>query len=388
MSNIYEEYYEVDASGNEMYATVLGGDEILAQDLSTGEKIYARDSSQDERYPKTKDGKEIMAQTPNGFKYAKKVSGKQFYPKTSLGEEYVIETENTISYIKNTDGSFNYPLDQSGYPKYPKHPVTNSEVYLTNLTGLPIIGKDREGNERYAVDFEGNQYYPEGDIIAYDRFNHPVYAITNTSKVIYKTNADGDEYYFKIPKTSDDWYGVFLDRYAKDTNGDDIYPQVVYNITMNKEILLNDKYAKTHLKTIIYPFDEYGNEYTRTPEDDKIVDEETYYPRGYPITNDNKIIVPSITKEQKTQPYLLKTGYPPIKEENIVGMLKTTNNEYRNYLTNIISSRKSRSTRKEYFFKPKQFPVFPSKTNWSLGLIITSLVLIVLVFMYRLLFAK
>lgn len=392
MADYYEEYYETDTFGNEVYAKVLTGDEFFAKDLNTGDPKYAVDNSNNQTYPHMNDGKEIVAKTSTSFKYAEKASGKEFYPKTESGDEYA---EDLINLILDPFGIIKYPLDNKGTPFYPRDPLTNWEFYREDSTGTPIIGTDENGNQVYAKTSSGNEFYPKGDGIALDRNKVPTYAVSKTFKVIYKRDVDGNEYYFKDPKTFNDIvknHEKPLDRYAKDRYGGEIYPyEIMDPITEdNRQILIGDMYAKTQLGTVMYPLDEYGNEYTIIPEEN-VPDEEKYYPIGYPITNDNKIIVPGIGENLVA--YFSETLEPSIKEEDIVGKLKTSNNKYTNYITNVTAPRISRGLKKEYFTQPLKLPLpAPNlsfrQTNWSLGLLIATLVLIALIFMYRFLFAK
>ncbi|GFR05371.1 hypothetical protein TNCT_240051 [Trichonephila clavata] len=89
---------------------------------------------------------------------------------------------------------------------------------------------------------------------------------------------------------------VLLDQYAKTRNGKEIYPIQVTHQTARryKEVILNEKYATTDLQEAKYPLHEYGNEYTLEIPADIAGKEKDYFPRGYPITNDNWVFVPEV----------------------------------------------------------------------------------------------
>ncbi|GFY06387.1 uncharacterized protein TNCV_3651741 [Trichonephila clavipes] len=139
---------------------------------------------------------------------------------------------------------------------------------------------------------------------------------------------------------------VLLDRYAKTRHGEEIYPIQMTNQTarLYKEVILNEKYAKTNLQKAKYPLDEYGNEYTLEIPIQIEGKEKDYFPQGYPITNDNWVIVPEVDGKEFLSDQLL----PKVETNNIIGKLYRESKNYRDYVTHVKSTRFSRAARQTY----------------------------------------
>lgn len=400
MTEIYY-YYETDANGDEIYRKNSEGDEYyvttpVPQDIFAktrdGRLKYAVDHSGNEIYPKHPLVKNEFMITFAPYKaYAKDASGRERYPKTLLGDENFLlddtykpiyaRNENLESYypknkegdefmaadtfIQNEDGTIVYPLNKFGLPIYEKK--DNVELYHVDEKGLLSIGKDITGNQVYAKNELGDEYYPPNNQFAYTLDNVPIYAKNSLGEVIYPKTAEGDEYYISNVKTNS---VLLANRYAKDKEGNEIYPE---------GLIIGRKYARNNLDEVEYPLDVYGNEWTLRPSTLPL-DESVIFPNGYPITNDGWVIVPKINNE----PYLSNTMHPQVQDENVVGLL-FRNAEVYDYLTNVRSSRKSKSAFIEYSKLPRvkvpnpQAPLFNIKLaesiNWATGLLLTTLVI-------------
>lgn len=240
---------------------------------------------------------------------------------------------------------FTWPIENNNptYPKnggdeaYPK--VNNEDLILELPTGM-----------RYAKKQDGDEIYPKnsnGD----HKFINSLYALDKNQKPIFPKYANGDEFYVE------DGYGNCvtiangkpLERYAK-TKQTEIYPYEFIGLGMNREVILNT-YAKDTKGVLFYPMDEYGNEYTVAMRSGQQFDEAKSFPAGYPITNDNYVILSNVNN----QPHVLGAAVQPKMEvKNIVGKLFRSETGYNDYLTDVQNtSRKSRSSAKEYIYLEK-----------------------------------
>ncbi|GFQ99857.1 uncharacterized protein TNCT_226741 [Trichonephila clavata] len=141
-----------------------------------------------------------------------------------------------------------------------------------------------------------DEYYPMNGEFARDQNGTPQYARTSDGEVIFPLDAKGNESYLKDNGESHVIHvdNMLLDRYIKTKNGKEMYPIQMIKPTRFKEVILNEKYAKTALQEAKYPLDEYGNEYTLKIPADIAGKEKDYFPLGYPITNDCFIIIPEV----------------------------------------------------------------------------------------------
>ncbi|GFQ68500.1 uncharacterized protein TNCT_322791 [Trichonephila clavata] len=154
------------------------------------------------------------------------------------------------------------------------------------MDGSVLWGVDQNGNQRYAKKENGDEYYPMNGEFARDQNGTPQYARTSDGEVIFPLDAKGNESYLK-------------------DNGES---HVIH-------VILNEKYAKTALQEAKYPLDEYGNEYTLKIPADIAGKEKDYFPLGYPITNDNFIIIPEVNGKKIISDQL----FPNVQVTNITG---------------------------------------------------------------------
>ncbi|GFW11833.1 uncharacterized protein TNCV_4100441 [Trichonephila clavipes] len=247
--------------------------------------------------------KETFIATGYAYTYAKDASGKSIYLLDTNGNQIALPKLGEIvfgDYIYNKDGTIKFPLNREGDPKYETDQNTNDQVYFIKAERSINWGMDKKGNQRYAKRKNGDEYYPANREVAYHHSGSPQYARTSDGNVLFPLDVELNNSYIK-DNTNGDSHVIYigddlLDRYAKTKNGEEIYPIEITNQTTRryKEVILNGKYAKTKLQDEKYPLDEYGNEYTLEIPIQVPGKEKDYFPRGYPITNDNWVIVPEI----------------------------------------------------------------------------------------------
>ncbi|GFR12918.1 uncharacterized protein TNCT_328091 [Trichonephila clavata] len=344
-------YYAKDKDQNEFYPVV--NDEELA--ISSIIRIYAKDAKGNQKYPRDKEGNEkaLPRLDLRSWQYATDKEGNAFYPKNKFGKEVLYG-----DYIQRKDGSIQYPLTEDGNPEYEIDYTTRDEYYFIKKDESINWGEDINGNQRYAKKANGDEYYPPNGELAYDHSGSPQYARTEDGQVIFPLDVEGNECYIK-----DDSKGgshvmymddVLLERYAKTKTGEEVYPVEITNQSTRsyKEVILNGEYARTHLEEVKYPLDEYGNEYTlELPPAGKVKDsfpEGYYFPLGYPITNDNWVIVPEVDGKE----YISDLLWPKVQANNIIGKLYRDGKNFRDYVTDVKSTRLSRAARQKY----KTFP--------------------------------
>ncbi|GFQ84604.1 hypothetical protein TNCT_738571 [Trichonephila clavata] len=314
-------YYAKDKDRNEIYP-------VVNNKVQTIPFLYAKDASGNDTYPTDLHGNEfpIPEQGTGGFMYATDKDGNAFYPIDNIGKEMTYG-----KYIYKKDGYIQYPLNRVGHPEYETDDTRNGEVYVFKMDGSINWGVDKEGNQRYAKKENGDEYYPANGEFACDPSGSPQYARTSDGEVIFPLDAEGNESYLKDDGESPVIYmgDVLLDRYAKTKDGEEIYPIQVINPTRFKEVILNEKYAKTALKEAKYPLDEYGNDYAIST--DIAGKEKDYFPLGYPITNDCWVIIPEVNGKKIISDQL----FPKVQATNITGMLYREDKNYRDYVTKI-----------------------------------------------------
>ncbi|GBO23293.1 hypothetical protein AVEN_179026-1 [Araneus ventricosus] len=349
-------YYIKDSSESEMYCRKQNGDEYyLPTDdpervyaLNTKiQKLYAQESSGKELYAEINDEPIIIGNKEESPQYAKNESGSDYYP-TKNGK-------NITAFDAND--KVIYACDEKSQPFYPRDEHENeyavNNTLIANNEGTKFIhprdvnGKSQrntDGDEIYPKDTNSHQYYP-GDI-AFSKDNLPLYAYTKDGKIIFETNSIGDETYFANPDDLTDVMttstGEHLQRYAQTVEGEEIYPKLTVNVSpfCQMEIILNDTHATDSNDKPKYPLDINGNEYTMNPIG---TDPDKVFPLGYPITNDEKIIVPNVNNEP------LLGIVPGVSLSDIEGLIRP-NWPYNanDYVTSIKSTRPSRS--------PRQYP--------------------------------
>ncbi|GFR16624.1 uncharacterized protein TNCT_246641 [Trichonephila clavata] len=266
------------------------------------------------------------------------------------------------------------------------------------MDGSVHWGVDQNGNQRYAKKENGDEYYPMNGEFARDQNGTPQYARTSDGEVIFPLDAKGNESYLKDNGESHVIHvdNVLLDRYIKTKNGEEMYPIQMMKPTHFKEVILNEKYAKTALQEAKYPLDEYGNEYTLKIPADIAGKEKDYFPLGYPITNDNFIIIPEVNGKKIISDQL----FPNVQVTNITGILYREDKNYRDYVTNLKSTRLSRAADKGYMVvainnvvqggnaKPlkKHSPKISYSLRWSLIGIVILILLAIVYCLYKFLF--
>ncbi|GFR14699.1 uncharacterized protein TNCT_490232 [Trichonephila clavata] len=417
--------YPKDPSGNEMYLTDYEGNEFYLIDkkqvfaIKEGKRYYAKDKDENEfypvvnnkvqtipflyakdalgneKYPQDKHGNELPLpeQGTGVWIYAKDKDGNAFYPTDNTGKEV-----KYAKYIYKKDGYVKYPLNREGHPEYETDDTTNDEVYVIKKDGSINWGMDKHGNQRYAKKENGDEYYPENGEFACDHSGSPQYARTSDGEVIFPLDAERNESYLKDNEGSHVIHmgNVFLDRYAKTKNGEEMYPIQMTNPTRFKEVILNEKYAKTALQEAKYPLDEYGNEYTLKISIDIAGKEKEYFPLGYPITNDNLVIVPEVNGKE----FISDQWLPQVQAKNIIGKLYREDKKYGDYVTNVRSKRRTRAAMHGYLTmginnvvhgvnaKPlnKKLPNISHQLNWSLIGIVILVLLAVVFFLYKFFF--
>ncbi|GFQ90133.1 uncharacterized protein TNCT_734631, partial [Trichonephila clavata] len=282
-------------------------DEELA--ISSIIRIYAKDAKGNQKYPRDKEGNEkaLPRLDLRSWQYATNKERNAFYPKNKFGKEILYG-----DYIQRKDGSIQYPLTEDGNPEYEIDYTTRDEYYFIKKDESINWGEDINGNQRYAKKQMG------------------------TSIILRMEN---------WPMTI---------RICQNQNWRRSYPVEITNQSTRsyKEVILNGEYARTNLEEVKYPLDEYGNEYTlELPPAGKVKDsfpEGYYFPLGYPITNDNWVIVPEVDGKE----YISDLLWPKVQANNIIGKLYRDGKNFRDYVTDVKSTRLSRAARQKY----KTFP--------------------------------
>ncbi|KAF8784204.1 Capsid-associated protein Vp91 like protein [Argiope bruennichi] len=365
-------YYAKDAddvSGSEIYCRKLNRDECYLP-TDNPERIYARNEKNEKRYARGNNGREIYAEIKEEPIVIRNKEDNPIYAKNELKSEYYPMKNGKDIVFRGKEHMVIYACDQKGQEFYPKDERGNEysvdNIFIGNEDGTKVIhprdvnGKsmiypyqlydgtypferDSDGDEIYPVDINGNQYYP-GDV-AHTKDNLPLYAYSKDGEIIYETNSNGDEIYLSNPDDLTDVIlvknGNQLPRYAITHDGEEIYPKYTISIRPFRQIemILNNQYAKDSVGRPKYPLDFNGNEYTLHPISNDI---DKVFPIGYPITNDEKIIIPNINDE----PYFIKETDSMVTVNNIDGIIRENwpvGNK--DYVTNIKSTRKSRALR-------------------------------------------
>lgn len=332
-------YYKTDENGKEIYEMV-NGEPIFAEKPGVG-PIYARDEEGNEYYPNSIYGIQEVFLVRNGIPvYAVDKYNQPFYPKRK-GRDHILKP---IGPIRNSTGCVKYPLDEWGEPIYPE--IDNTKFYYDGR----CVGLNKAGNPVYLKEPNGDEFYPRNGSFGRNKKGEPKYAETKSGLTIFLKTRIGSEYYLKHARTLDDWIwmsnGKMLTRYAKDSDGNEKYPQraVAHEGTQPvlTEVIMNERYAKTAQGKFFYPKDENGNEFIMKPKDkDKW---SQVFAIGYPITNDNYYIIPSYNEK----PLFAKRINGDIDESNLVAKIFRQETGYSDYLTNVRAERLSTAQRKNY----------------------------------------
>lgn len=327
-----------DADNNEFY-TKRNDDEIYPifidtgfQKLATvdGSQIYAVDKNGNEKYPLNRMRKEKLAKKSvnsiETFYYARYANKDQFYPKDDMRNEFVYKDKDNYIIAITHDLKPKAPVLKNGKIKYAKE---NNKEVLYEYLNKPFFGKDISGNEIYPLDDKNNQYYPIYNsipMIATNSDGKFQYALSHLQKIIYPLDQLNNECYLEhfVGNKSEcvlEEQAAYFDRYIKSNE----YPTKEYSNGQMSEILINNKLLKK------YPVDSNKNEFTT--ESGCILDT-----LGYPITNDNFIILPNVNNKPITLPndkHLLK---------HIKYLLYRPFFNTYDFLTDVQSKRKSNTT--------------------------------------------
>lgn len=354
-------YYARDRYENETpYFELVNGQRVYEFIVnSMGEAQYPKNKDGEEFYPQDVDGAEILVREspihPKLWRYAKKKSGERFYPKDKDKNEYVVDRR----IINDKNNNPVHPLDSKSMPKYPVDTLTGDEFYIKNPDGGYFMLKNKEQDDFYAKKSNLDQFFPPDNQPAISKDRTKVfYPVTASGEAIFPKRQNS-EYYLRF--ISDDCDAVDvgdkkLHRYALDASNNELYPResVVTHgqPQMFREAILNETYAKLNDGTKIYPLDENGNEYTMDPTNKNLAD---VFPLGYPMTNDNFIIVPRYQNKPFINPNIISN----VQESHLVGLLYRATTGYFDYLSTVKSRRISRSLRKMYKTIPIPPPVHP-----------------------------
>ncbi|GBN65609.1 hypothetical protein AVEN_112040-1, partial [Araneus ventricosus] len=298
----------------------------------------------------------------------------------------VTDSKNKQS-VYGPDGKRTYPQKSNGDEYYLQ--FEGEDVILETTQGGVVGTRDVKIVKRYAKDASDNEFYPK-DARGNPKYIESTYAIDSGGKPIFPETKDGDQFYLIGGDGSSiiEWADHSLNEYAKKKSGDEIYPTRYFEILESyKEVIVDFKYAKLSNNQPYYPLDEFGNEYTLNIYRNSQIAEPLSYPNGYPITNDNFIIVPNVDKK----PYFLKHTNPKVEKENILGKIYSVIYGYNNYLTNVKATRKSRSSPKDYDYLPtgkvekvKRRPISENRNSFIWLMIVLFVISMVFILAFKL----
>lgn len=303
---------------------------------------YEKDENQNEIYPQVNGVDQILLN-----RYARDKDQIPFYPRDAVKNEFL---DPKLGLIER-GGEYVYP-QRFLVNQRPRKPIyrhdsslPKKEIY-EKINGQEIIGRGLDGQQYYATDENGDEYYPENNIPA-RKADGSLYYARKADKIqtVFPKNADGDEFYltFIDPLNLD----TIPDRYAHKKNGDEIYPQRrLYGNLISDYILKSRGYAKRGGKHY-YPKDGYNNEFyvnpvviqanpsTSTHEEEALAASDVLLDT-YAITNDGKIILPDIGGK-----HFIDRGKSPYLDGNqsdtfVLGKLvREENGVLKDFLTNV-----------------------------------------------------
>lgn len=312
------------------------------------------------KYNKDSDGNEIYSKENNmeviaEKRYALDKDKVPFYPRDAYGNEFMDEELGLIE----RNGKYEYPRTVDGKPHYRVDPndqgVVQKQLY-EKIKDKWIIGTDDLGNMVYAKDSNGDEYYPEDNTPAKKSNGAIFYARTAATKeVVFPKNEDGDEFYLTFVDPSEP--DTIPDRYARTNNDkDEIYPQRFIKGNIISDHLIGNAYAERDGQKY-YPKDGYNNEFyitpapntgVGTPPTDIVLD-------SYAVTNDGKIILPSIGGMH----YIDPNRKPTVTQNDIIGKLvREENVAPSDYLTKVEVSVKPKVSPREYKYFDVQNNIF------------------------------
>lgn len=229
-----------------------------------------------------------------------------------------------------------YPLDDQGNQKYSFR--TNSRV---------IFNRGETNRQIYAKTALKDEFYPDTGQIAEDENGQHYYAVDRHGTIIFPKDKRGNEFYLKL-RDGRLVFGQGL-RYAKRVSGMEIYPTSKTDEAAEYEYPLMEplRYAKNAENEPYYPLDYFGHEmWFGTIESQ---------PKEYPITNDGYYMVPSVNN----QPHFQQDLTPKLNTSHIIGIVDLPLNYKKSFVTNVRSSRPSRS------IHPVKYTVYPLDTTPS-----------------------
>lgn len=322
--------YNVDADGNEIYPTDNNVEVVV-------EKRYALDKNNIPFYPRDANRNEFI--------------------NPELG---LIERNGEYIYPKTVDGRPNYRDDPSDQG------VVKRKVYET-INNKTIIGRNWDGDQCYATDKNGDEYYPADNTPAKKANGTIFYARTAANDIIFPINSDGDEYYltFINPLEPDTNPG----RYARQNNNtDEIYPQRLTIDNLLSDYIINNKYAEKNSEKY-YPKDGYNNEFYIKPVNNTggAVPPTDIVLSNYAVTNDGKVILPGIGGKH----YIDPNKKPAVADTDILGKLVREGKKISSdYLTKVEVSNKPKVPLKKYKYYDFNTNIF--KTIYPAGTGVTS----------------
>lgn len=187
--------------------------------------LYDKDISGNEQYSIDGSGNMIYLKDQNDKEiYARDKNGNQIYATNNLGHHIFAKDANSVSYYAKIS-NFNeiYPKDQRHNDLYVENVYAKKHF---NQIGDEYYGKE-DGNDkplnRYARLSNGREIYPK------NINNHEFYILDS-----YCKNENNDEYYAKDNQKND----IYLNVYAKLNNITEIYP-----VKNDNEMYINEAYA-------------------------------------------------------------------------------------------------------------------------------------------------
>lgn len=308
--------------------------------------VYNTDSDGNEYYSQ-ENNVDVVVQN----RYAVDKDKIPFYPRDSNRNEFM---DPDLGLIER-NGKYEYPRTVEGRPNYRVNPTdpgpVKKQLYeLINTTY--IIGTDLLGNMVYAKNSNGDEYYPADNTPAKKANGTIIYARKKNRDVVFPIDAKGDEFYltFINPLEPD----TIPNRYARvNNNRDEIYPQKVSRGDLISDYIINNTYAKRD-GVNYYPRDAYNNEFYISPLFNTVnVAPAVILLNSYAVTNDGKIILPSIGNTY----YIDPNKQPAVTNADIIGRLvREVNSVSPDYLTKIEVSVKPT-------VPPREYNYYDIKTN-------------------------
>lgn len=292
-------------------------------------------------YQKNADGDEIYTQSADNDdviqddRYAKDRNGDPYYPTDRNGDQFLGETVPE-KYIPR-GGRYTLPFWKNGDPRYEKD-ADDNEVY-PEVNGVGFYGISRAGHEVYAKDKDGDEFYLN-DVPAKKLDGTKYYAQSRVGGTIFIKDGQKDVY---VGYINPDNKSTVPDKYAKDENGHEYYPQTITADGFLSDYILNHNYAWKDGPSLadrqqFYPKDAYNNEFY-LPSKDLVGQNRTLAQllvegpnKSYAVTNDKRVILPGINGSPQTDGSVL----PAIDIlTNVLGILIRHSGLWSGFLTNV-----------------------------------------------------